>query len=82
MHFDPIIQKIRMERERQENKWGVQNHIPSTWVVILTEEVGEVARATLGYNTANGQEEYETELIHCAAVCVAALESLQRNKRL
>lgn len=33
-----------MERARQDEKWGQQNHSPSGWLAVLMEEVGEAAQ--------------------------------------
>jgi hypothetical protein len=37
-----LIEVFR-ERHRQNEKWGAQHHDPLTWLLILMEEVGEVA---------------------------------------
>ena len=42
-----ILTEIKMERRRQEAKWGTRSNHPGLWLIILTEEVGEVARAIL-----------------------------------
>jgi hypothetical protein len=42
-----ILDEVLQERLRQEAKWGAQSHAPERWLAILTEEVGEVARAIL-----------------------------------
>lgn len=39
-----ILNEIRFERERQNNKWGEQNHSIIEWQGILMEEVGEAAK--------------------------------------
>ena len=39
-----IIKEIKAERERQDAKFGEQNHAPIMWLAILTEEVGETAK--------------------------------------
>ena len=36
-----------MEREHQTETWGEQKHSDEKWLAILTEEVGEVAKAIL-----------------------------------
>lgn len=78
-----IYQEINSERMRQRNKWsglhdwgtgdassiGVE---PITKVAVLTEEVGEVARAVLELDDA----QLRTELIQVAAVAVAWLEAM------
>jgi hypothetical protein len=77
---------VHAERVRQDGLWGEQNHDPSTWNEILGEEVGEVDKAILGIKFPRGQtgdellDAYRTELIHVAAVAVAAVESLERNR--
>ena len=43
----PFINAVMNERIRQEAKWGPQHHSKEKWLTILTEEVGEVARAIL-----------------------------------
>lgn len=70
-----ILEEIKRERYRQDEKWGPIEHLPANrapdhWIAILTEEVGEVARASLE----NDKGEYIKELTQVAAVCVSALE--------
>jgi NTP pyrophosphatase (non-canonical NTP hydrolase) len=76
-----IIDDIIKERERQDEKWGVQNHDPIIWLAILTEEVGELAQATLHHELLTTMGSYaktriRNEAIQVAAVAVALLESL------
>ena len=75
---------IALERERQDAKWGEQNHEGSIWALIAGEEFGEVAQAQLELlfngsqiergNAMHPREAYITELTQLAAVCVAWLE--------
>lgn len=51
--MNKILGQIRAERERQNEKWGVQNHKPVEWVTILTEEVGEVAKEACDHHFKN-----------------------------
>lgn len=67
-----VFALIEQERQRQDNKWGEQSHHPGMWMMILSEEVGEAAKAALEGNN----EQWQTELIQVAAVAVAALEAL------
>ena len=83
-----IIDNIRNERVKQDEKWGVQNHTPIEWCAILMEEVGEMAKEAHEYHFRGryykdtGQlERYEKELYQCAAVCLSMLESLERNEK-
>lgn len=90
---ESIYNEIIAERKRQYEKWGVQDHCPADWCMILGEEVGEVNKAALqarfsGAYMNSDNEEYEREqlmelrkeLIQVAAVAVAFLESLDRNE--
>ncbi len=67
-----VIEAVLEERRRQDDKWGVQHHGPDGWLAILTEELGEVAKAIL---EGSGLR-YRDELIQVAAVAVAAVECL------
>ncbi len=71
-----IISEIVDERERQDEKWGEQNHVPLKWLAILGEEVGEANKAVLDGDVDNLRE----ELVQIAATAVAFLQSLERNK--
>jgi NTP pyrophosphatase (non-canonical NTP hydrolase) len=72
-----VLQAVLAERERQDKKWGDQTHnSDDRWTVILTEEVGEVAREVYEKRSAGMFE----EVIQCAAVCMAWGEAyLNRN---
>jgi NTP pyrophosphatase (non-canonical NTP hydrolase) len=70
------LDDILVERTAQDAKWGEQNHDPFKWVAIATEELGEAAKAVLE----NNLHDYREELIDLAAVCVAAMESLDRKR--
>ncbi len=81
-----IFQEIISERERQDNKWGEQNHNPFTWLTILGEEYGEACKAVLeahfdGYGITGDYSDYRKELIETATVAVAAIECLDRLRR-
>ena len=72
MKFNDIIELIKLERIRQDKKWGSQRELPDrTWLTILVEEVGEIAKATLEHDEANLKE----EIIQVVAVCVCWLEN-------
>jgi len=80
---------VDMEHNRQEAKWGEQNHAPQLWTGILGEEYGEYCQAvneTVFDNGPNeklkgGYNRMITELTHVAAVAVGAMESLMRAKQ-
>lgn len=81
----PVLNEIAFERERQDAKWGEQNHDPAWWLVILGEEVGEACTASLDARPGMGSggatlDDYRAELVQVAAVAVAAIECLDRNR--
>ena len=78
---------IDEERNRQDAKWGIQDHAQQAWVGILGEEYGEYCQAVnetyLGNATKKHEGGYENllkELTHVAAVAVGAIECLMRNR--
>ena len=73
---ESITQMINDELRRQNEKWGKQNHNPETWVVILSEELGEVSQATLKKD----QLALIAELTQVAAVAISALDDLLHRK--
>jgi NTP pyrophosphatase (non-canonical NTP hydrolase) len=75
-----VFQAVMAERNRQDAKWGEQNHHPFLWLAILGEEVGEVNKAAL-QATFGGKTwaDYRKELIETAAVAIAMVECLDRH---
>lgn len=71
-----VMEKILQERQRQDEKWGQQNHTDEKWTLILLEEVGEVAASLIDKDFEN----FEEEIIQVSAVAVAWAEC--RMKRL
>lgn len=60
------------ENYRQVEKWGIQHHDIHKWLAILTEEVGEAAKASIEAD--GGEPDVQQtikELIHVAAVCAS-----------
>lgn len=76
-YMNQLFEMIRAEREKQDLKWGEQNHTPLKWLAILMEEVGEVAQAILQGSRLGCQ----MELVQCAAVIIAWLECERRGKQ-
>lgn len=78
--MDNILEEIKSERKRQDEKWGSdRTHHPLEWLAILGEEVGEVNQAALeahftGYDRTDNWSDYREELIQVAAVAVAMIE--------
>lgn len=82
---EQVIKDVLKERQRQDNKWGEQNHPPHFWTGILGEEYGELCEAineTVFDNGTDlgGYENMKKEAIHVAAVAIGLLECLERNK--
>ena len=71
------MDEIAAERSAQDKRWGVQNHQPERWLMILAEEVGEANKAILEGDLQN----YRVEMIQIAAVAVAALECFERKTK-
>ncbi|MDO6384470.1 MazG-like family protein [Leptospira santarosai] len=81
-----IFKEIVDEREKQDLKFGPQNHHPVEWCMILGEEFGEVQKAALeSYFRYDGKNhdyaEYRKELIQVAAVAISMIESYDRNRK-
>jgi NTP pyrophosphatase (non-canonical NTP hydrolase) len=70
-----ILTSVDAERDRQDAKWGEQNHHPAYWMTVLSEEVGEAAEAILEGDAVAAHK----ELVEVAAVACAAAESIERN---
>ncbi len=78
--MNKVRDDITTERKRQDEKWGMQNHDNFTWLAILGEEFGEAQKAALEYRFGNSSlDDYRKELIHVAAVAVAAIECFDRH---
>jgi len=76
-----VLREVALERARQEQLWGRQDHAPVHWLKILGEEYGEACEAA-PWSMEGGPEPvtaYRTELIQVAAVAVAAVEALDRQ---
>lgn len=70
---------VEKERERQNQKWGVQNHDDGTWLMILTEEVGEVAESmqrAKGWGKETDANNKLEEIIHVCAVSLRMIEQI------
>lgn len=76
---------VDAERDRQDSKWGEQNHAPEKWTGILGEEYGEYCQAVnetvVNPGDKGGYENIMTELTHVAAVAVNAMEALMRARQ-
>jgi hypothetical protein len=75
---------VHMERVRQHEKWGVQNHPLGIWIAILGEEFGEACQQALRatFNdprdgtSADPLQDLRTELVQVAAVAIQIIEHI------
>lgn len=81
-----VLDEVGMERDRQDGKWGTQDHHPAIYFNILAEEVGETAKEVVDYTHAKDVQtqadrlrDMRTELIQTAAVAVAMVEAIDRG---
>jgi NTP pyrophosphatase (non-canonical NTP hydrolase) len=81
VELSDVLQEVMVERARQDEKWREQNHEPAVYLAILAEEVGEVAQEVLRAKFGGKSlDSYRAELIQVAAVAVAMVECLDRDK--
>lgn len=80
-----VLELIRIERAKQDIKWGEQNHTDLYWLAIVAEEFGELSKAIVEMYADNAHrekdwtEEIILEAIQTAAVCVVWVETIQRR---
>lgn len=90
MPTDPL-QCVLAERNRQDAKWGVQDHADGRWFAIVGEEFGEVARALLESSDDGragerpfvqnaDREDVRHELVQLVASGLAWLECMARRE--
>lgn len=78
-----VMREVGHERQRQDEKWGEQNHHLVAWHLILAEEFGEVGKALNEWffrQKPGSLNEARAELIQTAAVCIAMVECMDRNR--
>ncbi len=81
-----VLKSVVAERLVQEQKWGPQNHNQIVWLGILSEEFGDAAKEVneLHFRRDIRKDQVKTlraELVQVAAVAVAMIESLDRNRK-
>ena len=70
-----IITMIHSENVRQLEKWGVQDHLPSEWIMFTVEELGELADAISEWNYRGGLvEDVVKEAIQVATLAIKIAE--------
>ncbi len=79
----PALTDVMSERQRQDQKWGEQNHDPYVYMAILMEELGEMAQAALQTQFGGkhgGLDHLREDAVHTAAVALAIVECLDRKR--
>lgn len=77
-HQNGVVQDVRLERERQDKKYGVNFGLSKEKLfIILAEEFGEVARAI---DNCEGDNRLYDELIQVAAVAVRFATAIRLNE--
>jgi NTP pyrophosphatase (non-canonical NTP hydrolase) len=79
-----VLDDVAAERMRQDEKWGVQDIHDYERISILTEEVGEAAKAANEANfttspTRGDRTHLRKELIQVAAVAVDYVQAIDRR---
>jgi len=80
--FDIVAVDILAERQRQEAKWGQQNHDDFVWLAILMEEIGEAVKVLLDNGHDGFTKIIRPELLQAVAVGAAWLECIDRRAAL
>ena len=73
-----IFEEIELERNRQDDRWGVGAKVPYVWTSILAKKLGDVNAEVLKDPDLEMLKDYKKELTQLAAVCVAALEDIEK----
>ena len=72
-----VMKAVQVERGRQLEKWGAQNHHSlETYLTILVEEVGELAASILCHKFGNDDHpelDWQKEATQVAAVAMAMI---------
>ena len=72
--FNDVLGCAWSEIERQDLKWGIQDHPFGDWSLILSEEIGELSQAILQGRTNDAMK----ELSQCVSVLVRIAEKITR----
>jgi NTP pyrophosphatase (non-canonical NTP hydrolase) len=81
MSAQNVLADVFDERQKQDRKWGEQNHDPTYWLGILGEEFGEVCKAVIEDPNNDYLDIAREELVQVAAVAVAFIEYIDRRMR-
>lgn len=76
-----VLDEVVSEREKQNQKWGPQDHPLPVWLTILMEEVGELSECVLHKQFGGpAASNLRKEAIQVAAVAVALVEALDDGR--
>lgn len=76
------LRRVEEARNDAWEKWGYQDHDLSTWMVVITEELGEAAQELMTYRLRTGIDgrnqllKLTYELAQTGAMCVAMMEAV------
>ena len=78
---DLLFALVSLESENQILKWGIQDHEPSEWLMFLTEEHGELAKAIAEWQYRDGSPvEVIKEAIQVATLAMKIAEMFIAEK--
>jgi hypothetical protein len=80
------LDDVMGECAEQVERFGVQDHEPSEWLMILGEEVGEANKAALEYHFrydgVKNLKQYRAELVQVAAVAISMIVNLDDQQNI
>lgn len=83
-HQEDAINDVLLERDRQDEQWGVQNHHPAYWLAILGKQVGQLGSAVLDrewwVEKEKATAKVREEAVQVAAVAVALIECIDKGE--
>lgn len=76
-----VVNAVVAERERQDAKWGPQDHPLPVWMAILMEEVGELSECVLHAQFGgHAAENLRKEAVQVAAVALALVQAFDEGR--
>lgn len=73
--MEKVIEDVKAEIARQDAIWGKQTHPGFKWACLLTEEMGEFAKAILEKDILHARE----EIIQVAALAAQVADAIDRE---
>ena len=76
----PLEKMVLDENQRQIEQWGIQDLLMSEWLMLATEELGELAKAIGEWNYRLGPaENVIKEAIQAATLCLKIAEMFSQK---